>query len=223
MPTASSSSLPDAKDRLLWVPLAHLHPHPANANWMPPELHVKLAANITATGGYQPLAVRPHPHLAGEYQLLNGEQRRQALLSLGHTEALCFLWPCDDTTALLLIAALNRLEGEDIPVKRAELLAQLNALLPVDDLGRLLPETPEAITETLALIDLDTEALLAELAAAQVHDATVPRVVSFALLPEDEAAVEEAVARASEGLNGGGRRGRALALICRAYLGRSDA
>ena len=124
----------------------------------------------------------------------------------------------------MLLATLNRLEGEDIPAKRAELLAELAALMPVDELASLLPEDSAAIDETLALLDVDAEALMTELSAA-VGDgpADLPRTLSFAVLPEDESTIKRAVDTAGDGPDGQNRRGRALAAICRAYLeGRDD-
>ena len=135
-----------------------------------------------------------------------------------------FPWHCDDQTALVLLATLNRLEGEDVPAKRAELLAELEALIPVDELAPLLPEDAAVIEETLGLFELDPETLLAELeAAAERAAAVAPRLLSFAVEPADEEIVEEAIAHAAAALEGRNRRGRALALICRAYLERPDA
>jgi ParB-like chromosome segregation protein Spo0J len=221
--TGNSSSSPAAEERLIRVPLALLHAHPTNANLMPGERRAKLARHIEREGRYPPLVVRPHPALSDAYQLLDGHQRADVLRDLGHTDALCFVWPCDDATALLLLATLNRLEGEDVPAKRAELIAELRAVLPLDELATLLPEDAAALEGTLALLDLDTDALLAQLAdAAEQSRASAPRLISFAVLPDDELLVERAIERASRALTGPNRRGRALGLICRRYLEEDD-
>ncbi len=115
MTTANTSSLPAMTERLLQVPLDRLRPHPANANRMSEERLDALAANIARTGQYPPLVARPQPDEPEAWQLLDGHQRLDVLRRLGHTEALVFAWPCDDETALLLLATLNRLEGEDVP------------------------------------------------------------------------------------------------------------
>ena len=217
--TTSTSLSPGAEERLIRVPLRDIHPHPANANVMTEERLEKLTRNIAREGRYPPLVVRPHPELAGAYQLLDGHQRLEALRRLGHREAICFPWPCDDATALVLLATLNRLEGEDVPARRAELLAELSELLPAEELAALLPEDGRAIQETLDLLQLDTDSLLAQLTAAagrQAHEA--PRLISFVVLPDDEAVVEEAVQVAMSGLSGPNRRGQALARICQLFL-----
>jgi ParB family transcriptional regulator, chromosome partitioning protein len=222
--TGNSSSSPDADNRLAPVLLERLHPHPLNANVMAEDQLQKLERNIMRNGGYPPLVVRPHPELQGQYQLLDGEQRWKVLRGLGQSEALCFIWPCDDATALLLLSTLNRLRGEDVPVRRAELLAELSGLLSVEDLALLLPEDEGQLRDTLDLLELDPDKLMAELEeAAQRRESSAPRLISFAVLPEDEEVIERAIEEAASSLNGANRRGRALAVLARSYLEGGDA
>ena len=216
---ANFSSSPPAEPRLVRVPIGRVRAHPANANLMSQELLEKLARNIEREGRYPPLIARPHPELPGEWQLLDGHQRLEALRRLGYTEAVVFPWPCDDETALLLLATLNRLEGEDVPAKRAELLAELSALLPPEQLAQLLPEDAAQIADTIALLDLDADRLLADLERAAVKQREAgPRLISFAVPPDDEAVIEEAIAAAAAGLDGRNTRGRALGILARRYL-----
>ena len=215
--TPNSSSSPAPAERLLRVPLDRMHPHPLNANVMAPERRATLRRNLEREERYPPLVARPHPDQPGHWQLLDGHQRWLVLREMGRREAQVFPWPCDDATALVLLATLNRLEGDDVPAKRAELLAALQESFALQDLAALLPEDASAITELAALRDLDVDALLADLtAAAAGGDAHSPRLLSFAVLPEDEAVIEAAVQAVAATLTGSHRRGRALAQICRA-------
>ncbi len=217
MPTRSSSSSPrTAPERLVRIPLSRLHAHPQNANRMDETFLAKLAANIAREGKYPPLIVRPHPRVVGDYELLDGHQRDAVLARLGFTEALCYVWPCDDATALLLLATLNRLEGQDDPRLRAELLRDLAAALSADELALLLPEDASGVRNGLALLDLDVDALLADL-ARRADEGDGLRAITFAVSAGDEEAIEAAVAAAAAALDGKNRRGRALALIARAY------
>jgi ParB-like chromosome segregation protein Spo0J len=187
---------------------------------MPEERLEALARNIRRQGGrYPPLVTRPHPEIPDHFELLDGVHRAGVLRQLGHSEAICLVWPCDDAEALVLLATLNRLEGEDVPARRAELLAELSTLLPAEELAQLLPEDGAQISDTLELLDLDVDRLLAELerAAQSARDAG-PRLMSFAVEAEDEAVIEEAIAAAMAGLEGRNRRGRALATLARRYL-----
>ncbi len=217
MPTRSSSSSPrTAAKRLIRVALSRLHPHPQNANRMDDAFLDKLAANIEREGNYPPLIVRPHPQLPGHYQLLDGHQRAATLPRLGFADALCYVWDCDDATALLLLATLNRLAGQDDPRLRAELLRELAAVVSPEQLVALLPEDASALRNELALLDLDLDALLDDL-QREISDGDGLRAITFAVTADDEQVIEEAVNAASAPLDGKNRRGRALAAIARAY------
>jgi ParB family chromosome partitioning protein len=211
-----------ADHELIELPLDRLVPHPLNANEMSAETFETLKRSIERYG-YHALAVRPSG-IANLYEILDGHQRERALRELGHTTARCLVWPCDDTTALALLASLNRLRGEDVPWKRANLIAELTELLPAAELALLLPESEEEIASLLSLLDVDSERLLADLtAAANRESATALRALTFALEPDSAERVEEALVLSMTSLRGPNRRGRALAAICEAYLERGDA
>jgi len=203
--------------------LEQLHAHPANPNVMSDERLATLSRHIARENRYPPLVVRPHPEISGEYQMLDGQHRAAVLRLLQHESALCYVWPCDDTEALLLLATLNRLSGEDLPDRRAELLVELGALLPRDVLASLLPESPDELEAALAWGELDGERLLAELEAAADRAAgSAVRLISFAVDHADEAVIEAVIERLSRDLTGRNRRGRALGLVCAAFEERSN-
>jgi len=177
----------------------------------------KLVHNIQREDNYEPLVVRPDPQEEGAYQVINGHQRWKVLERLGHTNALCYLWPCDDATALTLLATLNRLQGTDEPLKRAELLRDLAALMPLEELAALVPEDAATIGQHLELLGADLETLLASFARPGSADEPL-HAVTFVVTAEDEAAIEQAVAQVAQSLEGKNRRGRALAEIARSYL-----
>jgi ParB family chromosome partitioning protein len=202
--------------QLVRVPLDRLVPHPANANSMSEEQLAKLTRNIEREGDYEPVVVRPHPTRAQYYELINGHHRVIVLGRLGYDTVLCYVWPCDDAVALTLLATLNRLEGQDDPLKRAELLRDLTALLPAEELAQLLPEDAAAIARSLELLDLNLDDVLADL-QRQSADGPGLHAITFAVTSEDEATIEAAVRRVADRLDGANRRGRALAEIARAY------
>jgi ParB family transcriptional regulator, chromosome partitioning protein len=221
MPNSSSS--PAVNERLLSIPLERLHAHPGNANRMDPETFEKLRENMRREGKYPPVIVRPHPQKPGEFQILDGHNRSEVERQNSAASVLCYVWDCDDRAALLLLSTLNRLHGEDIPMKRAELLAELNSLVSIDEMALLLPEDEAAITDMLGLLDLDVDSLLAELERAASSSGTGLRSVTFAVSADEEMLVEEAIAKARGGMSGKNRRGAALVAICEAYLEASDA
>jgi hypothetical protein len=94
--------------------------------------------------------------------------------------------------------------------------------ISTDQLGLLLPEDATRINEILDMYSMDPSSLLQEFTRASERPVRQPaHVLSISLSAADRAVVEAAVRRASEGLKGKDRRGKALALIARVYLGES--
>jgi hypothetical protein len=73
------------------------------------------------------------------------------LQQLGHTAAQCVVWHVDDEQALLLLATLNRLAGDDDPRKRAALITKLNRTIDVKRLAGRLPEDAERVRKLLSI------------------------------------------------------------------------
>lgn len=203
-------------ESLKLIPLSDLQPHPLNANLMSEELRAKVATNIQRSGRYPPLIVRPLPN--GRSEILDGEQRFHVLRALSQAHAWCYEWPCSDDEALILLATLNRLEGQDIPGKRAALIAELQAHESLAELARLLPEDEAGLEQTLALLDFDVDGLIARLTAeAERSAATHPVLFSFAVEPGDAELVESAITAASQAATGKNHRGQALVELARTY------
>lgn len=203
-------------ETLRLIALSDLEPHPLNANVMSAELRTKLAENIRRTHRYPPPVVRPLP--TGKFQTLDGEQRCAVLRDLGEETAWCYVWPCDDHQALILLSTLNRLEGQDVPARRAALIAELQAHESLAELAKLLPETEVELGETLALLDMDVDALLEQLTAESARtEADLPVLFSFAVPPDEAPAVKEVLEGIERDIEGKNRRGRALVILARAY------
>ena len=201
------------------VPLDDLLAHPLNANVMSEELREKLKAHIRRTGRYPFLVVRPHPETGGKWQVLDGHHRLSILRELGHADARCDVWDVNDREAKLLLATLNRLEGQDLPIRRAQLLHELLGEMSIDDLAGLLPESDKQIEELHALLEFPAEDIAALLEAeAEEAEKVLPRVMSFVVTPEQEELIEQAVELASDGTPGRDRKARGLANLAKGFL-----
>ena len=133
------------------ISLGLLVGHPENVNVMSVGVMRKVRKHIERTGRYEPLVVRPHPREAGCFELINGHHRKEILEGLGYTEAACVVWDLTDGEALLLLATINRLSGEDSPGKRLKLLEHLAADMEATagEIAALLPETEGTIERVL--------------------------------------------------------------------------
>jgi len=201
------------------IALDDLLPHPLNSNVMPEDLRAKLKAHIKRTGRYPFVVARPHPDEPGKYQVLDGHHRVAVLRDLGHTEARCDVWEVDDREARLLLATLNRLQGQDVPAKRAQLIHELLGEMSLGDLSGLLPESDKQIEELHALLEFPAEEVAALLEEqAQEAEKVLPRILSFVVSPEQEQVIEQAVELASDGVPGRDRKARGLTNLAKHFL-----
>lgn len=206
------------------IPLDDLVPHPLNTNVMPDDLRQKLRAHVKRTGRYPHLIVRPHPERAGKYEILDGHHRLDILRELGHTQVRCDVWEVDDREAKLLLATLNRLEGQDLPLRRAELVHALLGEMSLEDLAGLLPESGRQLEELHSLLEFPADEI-AELLdeQAEKEEKVLPRVMSFVVTPDQEKLIEGAVELASDGTPGRDRRARGLTNLAKQFMeGRRD-
>lgn len=157
------------------IPLDHLDAHPDNANRMSAKLVAKLQRHIEQTGRYPPLIVRPHPETQGRFQILDGHHRAEILRSLGYAEAQCDVWHVDDKQAALLLLTLNRLHGDDDPLRRAALINTLGRSMELPQLARLIPEHADQIRRLLELLHPPPPP------AAPPHPDHMPQAVTFFL------------------------------------------
>ncbi len=138
---------------LQMIALDRLEAHPRNSNVMPAALLDKLVERLRETDRYPPVIVR---RVGGDgdkdedgdeagYQILDGHHRVVALRRLGRASARCVVWEVSDDEALLLLATLNRLQGQDDPRKRAALVDSLRGSFDVKALAARLPEDAHRI------------------------------------------------------------------------------
>ena len=201
------------------VPLEDLLPHPLNANVMSEDLREKLKAHIKRTGRYPFVVVRPHPEDPGKYQVLDGHHRVAILRELGHTEARCDVWDVNDRETNLLLATLNRLEGQDLPIRRAALIHDLLGEFNLEDLAGLLPETDKQLEELHSLLEFPAEEIAAQLeAAAEESEKTLPQVISFVVTPEQAETIAMAIELASDGTSGRDRKARGLTNLAKRFI-----
>jgi len=190
--------------KIEWIELVKLLGHPLNANKMTAERRGKLKREIGRTGRYEPLVVRRHPRLKGHYEILNGHQRRAVLEELGHEAAECVVWDVSNDEALVLLATLNRLRGDDDPCSRGMLLELLEGRFDVEALLARLPDTRAEVARLLATarpVEVKPPAELGELPGAWTAFVT----------KEQRKLIEEALRRLGE-QRGKGERGRGALL-----------
>ena len=179
----------------------------------------KLKAHIKRTGQYPYLIVRPHPEQLNKYQVLDGHHRIVVLRELGYVDALCDVWEVNDREANILLTTLNRLEGEDVPVLRAQLVHELLGEMSLKDLSGLLPETEGQLEELHTLLEFPADEVATMLdQQAEEEEKVLPRVLSFVVTADQERVIDEAVELASDGAPGRDRKARGLSNLAMHYM-----
>lgn len=198
------------------IPVGQLGPNPWNPNHVPADLYAKLRAYIEREGFVEPLVVRPKGEL---FEILGGFHRWKIAGELGYASVPCVVVDLDDRRAKILSVNLNELKGQSVPALLAALIHDLSRETTLDDLATQLPWDAKQLADFEELLKIP-DGLLEQLEAdAARMERERPRVLSFVLSPEQEAVVEEAVARALADV-AGTSRGAALTRMAQSYLGR---
>src|SRR5262249_1171808 len=157
-------------------------------NRMSDEMQAKLAAYIEREGLVEPIVVRRIPGEEDRYQILGGFHRwRICKERLGYATMPCGLVDVDHRRGRSLSVKLNEMSGQAVPALMANLLADLNREISVDDLETLLPYSRLEMEDMLKLLRLPEglEARLEEEARRQEEEQLV--IVSVALTQEQNA------------------------------------
>ncbi len=170
---------------MIEIPLDQLRARADNANVMPESLLSKLVRHIERTDRYPHLIVRPMPGEVGAYEILDGHHRAQALRRLHRSAARCEVWDVDDDEAIVLLATLNRLQGRDDVLKRANLLDDLRQRLGEQRLPEWLPDDAERI-ERLRQTRLDPPP-----PAPSIKAGELPGAITFFLTGPQAARLKE--------------------------------
>ncbi|SDV46087.1 ParB/RepB/Spo0J family partition protein [Chitinasiproducens palmae] len=147
------------KKRFVRLPLQALVSNPLNSrSFYSPEAISARAASIQKEGQLVPVLVTPNPERAGEYFLIDGHYRRQAMQALGRTDIeCCVLEQLAPIDFYRLSKALNH-ERESESVLDVALglkrLREQGIARTDEDLVSIAGENASKISKLLALLDL---------------------------------------------------------------------
>jgi ParB family chromosome partitioning protein len=198
------------------IPSENVFPAAWNANEMDPAMLAHLSASIGRFGLVSPLVVRRIG--TGRYETIGGSQRLKVLKDAGTKTIPCVVFKADDARARVLSQGLNHIHGSDNLGLRAELLRQIQKVIPAKEVLSILPETAQSLAEAskLGQMSLDDYLTAQKLSQrARLHHFTVQ------LTAEQAKVVEEAFNKLGSHLGGHGgsnNRGAALYWLCQKFL-----
>ncbi len=188
-----------------------------NPNCMTLAMADRLNASISRFGLVENLVVRRlNQH---RYEVLSGNQRFASVRAFGFRKVPCVVVEADDTEARLLAEAFNKIEGEDDPGLRAELMREVLTSLSEEEVLSVLPETHSSIRE---LVSFGLEDVASGLAAWQKAQTAKLEHMTLQFTAAQRSVVEEAITLADgEDQPGGSNpnaRSNSIYSICRSYL-----
>lgn len=139
----------EIRGALRQVPVGELQPNDWNPNRMDDQIYQKELNSIRRFGFVSPIIVRG-------IEIIDGEHRWRAAMELGMVEVP--VWDVGDLSdgdAKQLTLTLNRLRGEDDPVRLRDLLRDLATFQPLPELLAVLPWNKTQFSRLAELPEVD--------------------------------------------------------------------
>lgn len=151
-----SIMIPEAALRLeiRYVPHEVVHPDPKQPRV---DADDELKASIAVEGIRQPITVRPHPEILGEYQIIDGERRWRGAAGVQADIPVMVREDQDEDVSRLLGQLVSNTGKPLTPVEEARAFARMMELAPdlsVAELARRLGRPRTTIQDRLSLLEL---------------------------------------------------------------------
>lgn len=118
-----------------------------------------FVAILNAWGDIETLTERPHPTRKGDFEVLNGHARLEALRELRLRTVQCDVWEIGDLESRLFLATLNRIQCSEAPELRMSLPLDLLKATPKEETAKHVPETRDNLDQLKQLERTLTKAL----------------------------------------------------------------
>jgi len=139
------------KMKLKEIEISKVRFNPWNPNEMVDSQFKHLQEEYKRVGYLQPILVRPKD---GNYEVIDGEHRFKAYEDLKLKTIPAIIKEMDDTTAKFTTLNLNKIKGENNPVKYAELLAELKKEVDIETITQVLKMNTNELEQYDILLDL---------------------------------------------------------------------
>lgn len=188
------SADPDAIDFRL-VDVDDVEPNAYNPNDMEAEFFEAIVAQVKEEGMNQPVLVRLNPEKNGKFLIVDGEHRWRAAKLAGKKKVGVIVVPFDETRAKVRTLSMNNLRGQNIPIKLARLLVDLNKQYSEKEIRAMTGIGEEAQQSVLKLLQVP-EFNPSDGVKITAQAVERPISVSIMLMPDEHGAYTTAVKKA---------------------------
>lgn len=135
------------------VDVDKIHPNDYNPNEMDSALFDSLVEAIHLDGKMnQPVLVRPHAKLEGEFTIVDGENRYMAAKLADMEKIVVVVVDYDDNMAKLRTLSYNAIKGQNVPIKLAHLLVDLQKTYSEAEIRAMTGIHEEAQQDAMSLL-----------------------------------------------------------------------
>jgi ParB/RepB/Spo0J family partition protein len=185
---------PDAVDFRL-VGVDEITPNDYNPNDMEAEFFEAIVAQVKEEGMNQPVLVRVDPENDGRFLIVDGEHRWRASKIAGKQKVGVIVVPFDEKQAKVRTLSMNNLRGQNIPIKLARLLVDLNKEYSAKEIRAMTGIGEDEQQSVLKLLQVP-EFNPSDGIKITANDVERPISVSIMLMPDEHGAYTTAVKKA---------------------------
>lgn len=153
---AETPAVAETSVETIYVDIKRLHANSWNPNVQNETVRRAERESIQTYGFIDPITVRPHPDIDGDYEIIDGEHRWGGALDLGIEQVPIIPLPLDDVSARKLTVILNETRGNADAVLLGQLLTSLKGMHD-DDIALLKFALPYTDAELEHLLSLGTQ------------------------------------------------------------------
>lgn len=172
---------------IVYRPTDALAPNDYNPNIMTDELFQFLVKQIQEKGFRQPIIIKP------DDEIIDGEHRWRAAKQLGLPEVPCIIIEEEREVQMISTITMNRTRGQMHPLKFAEVIHDLHKTYTLPELESLLGYEKVELQDSLNLMKIPADLDARVRALAEEEARTLPRLISFMMLPDQVEILERAL------------------------------
>lgn len=191
---ANNQGDPDAIDFRM-VGVDEVVPNAYNPNDMEAEFFETIVQQVREEGMNQPVLVRVDPDNEGKFLIVDGEHRWKASKIAGKQKVGVIVVPFDETKAKVRTLSMNNLRGQNIPIKLARLLVDLNKEYSAQEIRAMTGMGEDEQTSVLKLLEVPTFNP-SDGIRITANDVERPISVSIMLMPDEHGAYTTAMKKA---------------------------
>lgn len=166
-----------------------------NPNDMEAEFFELLVEQVKAEGMNQPILVRLNPEKEGWFLIVDGEHRWRAGKAAGKKMIGVIVVPFDETKSKVRTLSMNNLRGQNIPIKLARLLVDLNQTYSEKEIRQMTgigEDEQKSVLDLLKVPDFNPSDGI----KISAQDVERPISVNLMLMPDEHGAYTSAMKKA---------------------------